>query len=271
MRKAAAPFAVLAASVAIVACGGGDDGEDAADGGGDDFTTQANQICNEGAAEAAQVYLELGYSTVDDDVIELRERVREVRAEALAQLEELEPPDDVAEAFERSLSGRQFVVDAMEDEIAALAEGNAAGAEKAATKAAEAADAINEASIEAGLSDCGGGLPDDDAEAAENVLREFATTADPATSCSSEGDGLLTEVYLEEGFGGVEACTKEQEDIEDDLATDVEVSDAYGVDDVVAVLEYEDVGGKFDKVPTTMTLYYVDGAWRIYSIDEISG
>ena len=80
----------------------------------------------------------------------------------------------------------------------------------------------------------------------------------------------MTEIFLEEGFGGVEACTKEQKDIEDDLATDIKVSEASGVDDVVAVLEYEDVGGRFDGLPTTTTLYYVDGAWRIYSIEEIS-
>ncbi len=216
------------------------------------------------------MYLELGYSAEEEDVIELRERVRAIRADALAQLEELEPPAEVAEAFERSLTGRQYVVDAMEDEIAALEEGDKAGAEKAAIKASEAADAINEASAEAGLEDCANVLPDDDAQAAEDVLRDFATTADPATSCSSEGEGLLTEIFLEEGFGGVEACTKEQSEIEDDLATDVNVSEASGVDDVIAVLSYEDVGGRFDKVPTTTTLYYVDGAWRIYSVEETS-
>ena len=269
MQKVAALIAVLAVSAAVAACGG-DDSEEAADSGADDFATQANAICNEGAGEAAQVYLELGYSAEEEDVIELRERVRTIRADALAQLEELEPPADVAEAFERSLTGRQYVIDAMQDEIAALEEGDKAGAEKAAIKASEAADAINEAGEEAGLEDCAGVLPDDDAQAAEDVLREFATTADPATSCSSEGEGLLTEIFLEEGFGGVEACTKEQKDVEDDLATDVKVSEATGVDDVVAVLQYEDVGGRFDGLPTTTTFYYVDGAWRIYSIEEIS-
>ena len=269
MQKVAALIAVLAVSAGVVACGG-DDNDEAADSGADDFPTQANAICNEGAGEAAQVYLELGYSAEEEDVIELRERVRAIRADALAQLEELEPPAEVAEAFERSLTGRQYVVDAMEDEITALEKGDTAGAEKAAAKAAEAADAINEAGEEAGLSDCAGVLPDDDAQAAEDVLREFATTADPATSCSSEGEGLLTEIFLEEGFGGVEACTKEQKDVEDDLATDVKVSEATGVDDVVAVLQYEDVGGRFDGLPTTTTLYYVDGAWRIYSVEETS-
>ena len=269
MQKVAALFAVLAVSVGPVACGGDDD-EGSGDSGGEDFPTQANAICNEGASEAAQVYLELGYSAEEEDVIELRERIRTIRADALAQLEELEPPADVAEAFDRSLAGRQYVIDAMEDEIAALEEGDEAGAEKAAAKASEAAGAINDSSEEAGLEDCAGVLPDDDAQAAEDVLREFATTADPATSCSSEGEGLLTEIFLEEGFGGVDACTKEQKDIEGDLATDVKVKEVTGVDDVVAVLSYEDVGGRFDGLPTSTTLYYVDGAWRIYSIEEIS-
>jgi hypothetical protein len=270
LQKVVALIAVLAVSAGIAACGG-DDSEEPADSGTDDFATQANAICSDGAGEAAQVYLELGYSAEEEDVIELRERIRTIRADALAQLEELEPPGEVAEAFDKSLAGRQYVIDAMEDEIAALEKGDEAGAEKAAAKASEAAGAINDSSEEAGLEDCAGVLPDDDAQAAEDVLREFATTADPATSCSSEGEGLLTEIFLEEGFGGVDACTKEQKDIEDDLAMDVKVSHASGVDDVVAVLEYEDVGGRFDKLPTTTTLYYVDGAWRIYSIEETSG
>ena len=69
---------MLAVSAAV-ACGG-DDGEEVADSGGEDFPTQADAICNEeGAGEAAQVYLELGYSEEDEDVIELRERVRTIR------------------------------------------------------------------------------------------------------------------------------------------------------------------------------------------------
>ena len=270
MRTIAAVLVVLAASAAVAACGSGDDGESAGSE-TEDFAALANTICREGAAEAAQVYLELGYSAEEDDAIELRERVRAIRADALAQLEELEPPADVAEAFDMSLAGRQLVLDAMEDEIAAREQGDQAEAEKAAAKALETGEAINESSADAGIADCAASLPQEDAEAAEEVLREFATTADPATSCSSEGDGLLTEIFLEEGFGGVEACTKEQKDIQDDLATDVKVSEANGVDDVIAVLQYEDVGGRFDEVPTTATLYYVDGAWRIYSIEETSG
>ena len=39
-----------------------------------------------------------------------------------------------------------------------------------------------------------------------------------------------------------------------------------GVDDIGAIVTYADVGGKFDGEPTQATLYYVDGAWRLYSI-----
>ena len=80
------------------------------------------------------MYLELGYSAEEEDVIELRERVRAIRADALAQLEELEPPAEVAEAFERSLTGRQLRGRCDGGEITAREEGSKAGAEKAALR-----------------------------------------------------------------------------------------------------------------------------------------
>ena len=267
MQKIVALVAVLALSAGAVACGG-DDNEEVVDSGADDFPTLADAICNEGAGEVAQANLELGYSAEDEDVIDLLEQILAIREDVLAQLEELEPPAELAGTSTRSLAARQDLIEAMEDEIAAREEGDTAGVEKAVDKAGKAVNIIDDFGEEAGLCDCASVLPDDDVQAAEDVIREFSTTADPATSCSSEGDGLLTETYLEDGFGGVEACTEEQEKIEDDLATDVKVSEASGVDDVVAVLQFEDVGGKYDKSPSTATLYYVDGGWRIYSIDE---
>jgi hypothetical protein len=274
LHKLIALIAALAMSAGFAACGGGDEeggdsGETSSD--ANDFPTLADSICNEASGEVAQANLELGYSTEEADIIDLVEQSLAIRKDAVAQLEELEPPDEFADAFDRALAARHDLIDAIEDEVAARKKGDTAALEEIIASEFKAGDASDKASAEAGLSDCAGVLPDDDAQAAEDVLREYAVTADPETACSFEGDGLVSEPFLEEGFGGVEACTKAQEKLQDnpdDLATDIKVSKATGVDNVIANVEFEDVGGKFDKLSSVSTLYYVDGAWRLFSISE---
>ena len=41
-----------------------------------------------------------------------------------------------------------------------------------------------------------------------------------------------------------------------------------GTDGAVAVIEFEDVGGKFDGEPATATLFY-DGGWKIFSVNAL--
>ena len=84
---------------------------------------------------------------------------------------------------------------------------------------------------------------------------------------SADADAYVTEAFVEDGFGGIDKCTAEQEKVEGELPTDIEVEETNGVDDVGAIVTYEDVGGKFDGEPTQATLYYVDGAWRLYAIN----
>lgn len=261
MSRFAAVVVAFAILTGVAACGGDDD---EGDGGGEDFVAQTDAICEEGAASVRDANLEFGYSTDEEDRLESAQLVLEAREQALSEFEALEPPAEVADDFEQYIAARKDLTAATEDEIAALEKSDQAGVEEAAATAAKAGEQLDKFAKAVDLNSCAGILPDDDAQAAEDVLHEFNTTADPVTSCDS--DELVTEIYLEEGFGGVEACTKKQETIE--VPKDVKVSEITGVDDVLANLQFEDVGGKFDGLPSTATLYYVDGGWKIFSIAE---
>ena len=267
MHKLIASIAALTIAVGAAACGGDDDGGDSES--GDDFASQAAEICIEAASGVRDVNLELGYATMEEDLIERLERVLEVRQQALVDLQALEPPAESADAFEGYLAAREDLVAATEPELAAREDDDVRGAEDAVADATEAAEQIDKTGADVGVDECAGILPNDDAQAAEDVLREYATTADPATSCSS--DELVTEIYVEEGFGGVEVCEEQQEQLQENpgqLAEDIKVAKVTGVDDIVATLEYEDEGGEFDGLPSQAQLFYVDGAWRIFSIAE---
>ena len=262
LKRTTAVVGTLMLIATIAACGGDEEPQ------GEDFATEANAICAEATSQIATTNLEEGFEQDEKDVIERIGMFVPIREQALADLEALEPPADQAEAYEQFLASRGDQVEATRAQLDAYEAGDQEQIEKASAELGEAADATEQAAAEvAGLEACAFELPEDDAQAAEDVLREFNTTADPATSCDTEG--LVSEPYLEDGFGGVEACTKEQEALTknpDELPTDVEVSDVRGVDDVAAVLEFEDVGGKFDGEPSSATLYNVDGEWKIYSI-----
>lgn len=264
MLKHLAAVAALALAFGTAACGDDDDGGDS---GGDDFLTQVNAICEDSTEQVIDANLELGYSQDPEEQVELQERNQQVRVDSLEELEELEPPEEDAETYDELLAAREDLIAAGEERLAAVESGDEAKVAKAAEAQQEAGDAEDVIAEELGAQLCDGTLPEEDATAAEDALREYATTADPATSCSSEGEeGLVTEPYLEEGFGGVEACTKEQKKVEDDLAEDIEVSKVTGVEGHAATIEYEDVGGQFDAVATEATLYYIDGGWKLFSI-----
>jgi hypothetical protein len=66
-----------------------------------------------------------------------------------------------------------------------------------------------------------------------------------------------------------EACEKEQQKLQDnpkDLAEEIEVTDATGVDGMTAIVKYADRGGFYDGQASTATIYYLDDGWKIYSI-----
>ena len=99
------------------------------------------------------------------------------------------------------------------------------------------------------------------------MLYEYSTTTDPAVIC--EPGGIATEIFVEGGFGGVDPCLDEQSKLASEpssLPEDIEVTKVSGVDDVVATIEYEEVGGSAEGVPLTGQIYFVEGDWLLYSV-----
>ena len=257
-------LAVLALSLGTAACGGGGESGDSE---GADFLTGLNAICEDSTREVIENNLELGYATDPKDQLESAKTILESRANATDEMKELEAPQADAKAFNEFLAAREDLVAVSKERVTALEEGDEEALAKNAAAAEKANAAENQAAAELGTDLCDDELPEEDAQAAEDVLREFSTTADAETSCDPEA--LVTETFLQDAVGGVEACEKEQEALTKnpkDLPDDIEVKNATGVDGLGAVLEYEDVGGIFDSEPTRATLYYLDGSWKIYEL-----
>lgn len=259
----AAPLTLLLAT-GLIACGddgGGGESE------GDDFVSQANTLCLENATQFQDIALDVGYEFEIEDRIEGSERRLAVRRDTLAGFEELEPPADQSEAFDDLLAAREENISLYEEQLSALEDKDEEKAAELSARASEGADEIQALSADLGFEVCDGELPEDEAAAAEDVVREFETTADPATSCST--DGLVTETMLEEGLRGEEKCTAVQGRIADKLPEDIELMEkTTGIEGATATINYKWVGGPDDKFtddPRTATLYYLDGEWKIYT------
>ena len=258
MRKLVVAIVALTLAGGIAACGGDEE---------EDFATQANAICTEGAEVAREINLELGLESATEDVIEFNERLLEARQAGLTDLEALEPPADLSDAYDEYLAAREDLVSATEENIAALEDDDTAAIEAADAAVEEAVGAMESAGAELDLDACAGVLPDDDAQAAEDVLREYSTTVDPEVICGP--DGISTEAFLENILGGEENCLEGQEEIvsdPDQLPEDIEVTDVSGVDDIAATIEYEEVGGGADGTAFTAQLFYIDGEWKIFTV-----
>ncbi len=262
------PFVVaLLLTGALAACGGDDDDSGSE---GEDFASQASAVCIDAGDQIADINLDLGYDQDEQDTIKKVTAVSSVREQVLADLEALEPPTDQAEDFDAYLAERQETIDLVEPQLRALEVGDEEQIAAAGAMVQASSDKAQKAAAELGLEGCDSELPSDDADAAEDVLRVHLTTADPATSCNS--DELVTEPYLVEALGGVEACKRLQKrdaNNPDALPTDIKVTSVEGTDGVSAFIEFEDVGGKFDGEPATATLYFDDG-WKIFSINALA-
>jgi len=245
----------------FAACGGDDDSKSE----GDSFADEASSLCIAQSEQLVDINLEMGYDQDEQETIEKVAAVAAVREETIAELKTLDPPADQAEDFDAYLAQRQETVDLAKPQLEALEAGDEEEIAAAGAKVQEASDNGQEMAAELGLTGCDSELPSDDAAAAEDVLREHLTTADPATSCNT--DELVTETYLEEALGGVEACEKLQaKDV--GLPTDIKVSKVEGTDGVSAFIDFEDVGGRFDGEPATAIVYYVDG-WKVWSVSAL--
>ncbi|MDQ2940490.1 MAG: hypothetical protein M3R23_08180 [Actinomycetota bacterium] len=53
----------------------------------------------------------------------------------------------------------------------------------------------------------------------------------------------------------------------DEFPDDVTFDNVQGLDNVAAIVDSKDVGGRYDGAPTRATLYYVGGAWKVFYVE----
>lgn len=264
-------LALALALGALAACG--DDGDDSGAGGaegGDDFVSQVNEACKARSLTVADAAIEKGSpANAKEYVQNVTDVTLPAREELVSTLEGLEPPAEDKADFKKFLALERAYV-AQQKKIESLYEqGGDDAVNAAAAKLSEQGDEIQAVAREAGFDVCGlNALSPEEEEAATDVVREFATTADPKTSCEPAG-GLVLPVLVESNFGGKEECVKYQKQLNanpEQLPTDIKVTKTEGIDGVSARIYFSDVGGKFAGQPSEATLYYQDGGWRVYSV-----
>ncbi len=260
MRKLIVPIVALALAGGVAACGDDESGDSGSGdstaqdetGGSDDFATQAEAACVGGAEAIREINLELGYARADDDMIEYLEQLLEARQSVVTDLEALEPPADARRRLRR-VPGGAPEPRRRDRRRHRRQRGWRPGCGRRRSDAGDRGSRQKrwrQIGAELGIDACAGVVPEDDAEAAEEVLLEYSTTTDPAVIC--EPGGIATEIFVEGGFGGVDPCLDEQQKLASEpssLPDDIEVTKVSGVDDVVATIEYEEVGGSAEGDP----------------------
>ena len=245
------------AGMGIAACGGDSD-EDS----GDDFAAQADQICLEAQRETVEIARRLGPVTSDEDVIPRIEQFTPVREQAQADLEALEPSEDVAPAFDRLLALRREHLERSQQELKLRKSGDVAAAARLGAKSSRLQEQEDAAAEDAGLTACARILPDEDAEQAKETITVLETSDDP---------DLCTETMTAEGvealFGGLEACEEAQQGLKpSELADSVDFEEISGLEGVSASVVGTVNGGTLDGDHAKYEMIYEDGTYKVNTV-----
>ena len=266
-RLTAALVALVLSMAALAACGDDDDGGGGgSERSGGDFTAQVNEACRARAEASVEGNLAVpgGPPSAKKDFANLTEHQIPAREEFVATLRELEPPADLKARYDRYVAANEDLLAAYRAQVKAYeTKGERAFAEAGAKTSAQG-DEVRAIVEKLPFDDCALRLPEDDAKAATAAVEQFATTADPKTSCDVAG-GLVTEQMID-SLGGSERCIKDQKGIADELPSRIKVTEVTGMDDILATVEFEDVGGRYDGDPSVANVYYIDGSWKLYSV-----
>ena len=248
----ALPLAV-AAALLIAACGG-DDSNDS-----DDFIADADAICTDQAEQLRDIALAADVPPSDEKSVAQRyEQTVPVIEDAQSQLEDLEAPDELSDDYDEFLSLRQQRIDAIHESIDASNAGDSKGFAAANEKVSGLAEQTSAAGEQIGFGSCANVLSDEDAHAVEDFEDEFAASTDAEQICN---EFFLPQYVALAYEGGVEDCLKDPLTTK---VTHIDYQGAEGVDGVTARATVEVLNGP-DQGTYTDTLYYVDGAWRLYS------
>jgi hypothetical protein len=148
MRLAA--LATLSAAV-LAACGGGDgSGERLSE---EEFREQANAICTDYNEQIAG----LGSPTSPEDIPDYVERGIPIIEEGIAELRELNPPEEMADDFDKMLDETEKAIPAARQLSEAAADQDAEAVQEAISLGQEADAESDRIARELGLDECASG------------------------------------------------------------------------------------------------------------------
>jgi hypothetical protein len=247
------PFLVVALALSAAACGSSEPSAD-------DFRAEADEVCVAQVRNFQKTEDRLGSSTSLEQEAKLQKELLPFREEAIADLEEIEAPEDSEKAWNRYLDLRLELRDLRKQQLGLLEKGNEKALEPLNEKIGDLNDELDEVGQEAGLLACASVLPKDQAKEAEEVVKEVALTTVPKQVC----DELVTQNYLDTGFeGSFEECAKFQREEAENFADEVEVEKVDGVADTSASVTITEVGGMYDGEETTWVLRREGDQWKV--------
>ena len=253
IRFAILPIALLAIA-GITACGSSSEPS------ADDFRAETDEICTEQVVAFQKVEDKLGSSTTLEEEAKMQTQLMPLRQKSLAELEEVEAPEDAAKQFDRYLDIRRELADLRKQQLKLLEKGDEEALDPVNEKISDLNDELDVVGEEAGLQACASVLPKDQAKEAEAVVEEVALTTDPKRVCRE----LVTQNYLDTGFeGSYEVCAKFQREESENFADDVKVESVSGVADTSATVQITEKGGMYDGEESTWVLRHEGGQWKV--------
>ncbi len=258
MGKLALVTVVSLLASGLAACGGGGAPSK------QDFTAEANKACTDGTRKLTELNLEQGPATNPQEDAKFGAAQLSVREQNLKQMRQIEPSTEEKQAYESYLDLRQKSLDAQQAVITALKKNDSAAVKQLAAKFTESQAEVSKAADELGLDVCAAKLSISDSKAVGGVIGTYEATADPKLACKE----LVTPQFLKITDVTYSKCAAalEKQNTNGELPESVDVTKVEGVDGTVATIEFKDVGGKYDGVPTKATLVYVDGKWKIFNL-----
>jgi hypothetical protein len=146
-RRLAAGVAALAAATALASCGGGGGSVSAAD-----FQSEANQVCRDAQGQFNRI-LRINPRTADQ-ASKQASALADVSNQALDNLHQIKPPDEVKSAYQRYLDARMKAIDDIDAAQTAAADNNGNAYAAAKRKVAEGQAARRQLALAAGLKAC---------------------------------------------------------------------------------------------------------------------
>lgn len=134
-----------ATSLALAACGGGDDGLSR-----EEFVSEADSIC----AEYDQRVEEIDDPQSLDDVERYADEAKPVIEDGMAELRALEPPDELQEQWDDYMASSEESLDYLDELREAAASGDEARIQEIAQEVSEKNEDADRLAQDIGLQDC---------------------------------------------------------------------------------------------------------------------